>query len=757
MRLKRLELSGFKSFANKTTFLFEAPITAIVGPNGTGKSNCAEAFRWVLGERSMKSLRVKRGSGEDLIFNGGSRSNTARVNRAGVSLVFDNQDRKFDLDFDEVIVTREVYRDGSNAYLINGSTVRYRDIIELLTAVSLGTSDHFIVNQGDADRILSASQSERRVMIEDALGLRLYQWKIEESEKKLAKTEANLAQVESLRRELAPHLRFLKKQVERVEQADRWRLDLKSRYLEYLTREENYLKSERQKLVEAEASPLAELKDLEGRLSSQNQNESQSALSLDYQTKLKSLESESHSLLSKQNELGRQLGRLEGMMEIKSEALQSVVAEEERSFSYGEVKAFTEAVTIEVTQAESLSDLDSIKSFLTRIRDLVKNFFQSRESGDVNNTKTEELAEIKNQHQSLEKELAILAKRELELQAQKSELNQLLLAESAKTREQEREVYEWRARQSELRATLSVFSSRREKLAIEEENFQRELVEAEVLVGIEIRRYRELFVGDVSDGELRDQQEDRRRQIERIKIKLEDMNVDGGDIMKEYQEATERDDYLGREVADLQQASVTLGRIIAELKQKIDLEFMEGLARVNNHFQEFFSSMFGGGSANLAIIKEKIQRTVSLDEENGDGDEDSTISKLLQSDDNKTSQMKEGIEIKVSLPRKKIRDLEMLSGGERALTSIALLFAMSQVNPPPFLILDETDAALDEANSRKYGEMVENLAKHSQLILITHNRETMSHAGIIYGVTMGGEGMSKLLSIKFDEAVSYAK
>jgi chromosome segregation protein len=99
----------------------------------------------------------------------------------------------------------------------------------------------------------------------------------------------------------------------------------------------------------------------------------------------------------------------------------------------------------------------------------------------------------------------------------------------------------------------------------------------------------------------------------------------------------------------------------------------------------------------------------------------------------------------------------MLSGGERALTSIALLFAISQVNPPPFIILDETDAALDEANSKKYSDMIENLSKHSQLILITHNRETMSRAGVIYGVTMGADGASRLLSIAFEEAVVVAK
>ena len=139
------------------------------------------------------------------------------------------------------------------------------------------------------------------------------------------------------------------------------------------------------------------------------------------------------------------------------------------------------------------------------------------------------------------------------------------------------------------------------------------------------------------------------------------------------------------------------------------------------------------------------------------------ILSLLETDnsgeilDDSEEENEEGIDIEVNLPKKKIKGLMMLSGGERVLTSIALLFAISQVNPPPFIILDETDAALDEANSKKYGDMISELSKYSQLILVTHNRETMSRAGIIYGVTMGSDGVSKLLSIQFEEAVQVAK
>jgi chromosome segregation protein len=192
MRLKSLELNGFKSFAKKTLLEFGTPITAIVGPNGSGKSNSAEAFRFVLGEQSMKSLRGKRG--EDLIF-GGSKL-IPRGNRASVKLVFDNSERLFNLDFDEVVLERAVHRDGVNDYSLNGTQVRLKDIVELLAQANIGASGHHIISQGEADRILSANNRERREMIEDALGLKAYLYKREEAEKKLEKTQENMKQID---------------------------------------------------------------------------------------------------------------------------------------------------------------------------------------------------------------------------------------------------------------------------------------------------------------------------------------------------------------------------------------------------------------------------------------------------------------------------------------------------------------------------------------------------------------------------------
>ena len=177
MRLKSLEIIGFKSFAKKVALEFSVPISAVVGPNGSGKSNVAEAMRFVLGEQSIKSMRGKRG--EDLIFNGTEK--IGRLNHARVNVVFDNTDHAFNIDFEEVTFSREVFRDGTYQYYINGSQARLKDVLEVLSGVHIGASSHHIISQGESDRILNASLKERKAIIEDALGLKLYQYKREES------------------------------------------------------------------------------------------------------------------------------------------------------------------------------------------------------------------------------------------------------------------------------------------------------------------------------------------------------------------------------------------------------------------------------------------------------------------------------------------------------------------------------------------------------------------------------------------------
>src|SRR3989344_2007594 len=182
--LKSIELSGFKSFGKKTELVFGSPIVAGGGPNGSGQSNVAEAFRFVLGEQSMKSMRSKKG--EDLIW-GGSPA-LPRMSRAGIKVIFDNTRRLLDIDFKEVVVERVVHRDGANEYLLNGTVVRLKEVIRLLAGANIGGSGFHIISQGEADHILSASPKERRGMGEEALGLKLYQHKKAQNARHLTET-----------------------------------------------------------------------------------------------------------------------------------------------------------------------------------------------------------------------------------------------------------------------------------------------------------------------------------------------------------------------------------------------------------------------------------------------------------------------------------------------------------------------------------------------------------------------------------------
>lgn len=764
MYLKALEVSGFKSFAKKGNLEFNAPITAIVGPNGSGKSNVAESFRFVLGEQSIKSMRGKKG--EDLIFNGSNK--VGKMNRAAVKVVFDNTKRVMNIDFDEVTIERVVHRDSSNEYFINGTQVRLKDVIELLASAHIGASGHHIISQGEADRLLSANIRERREMIEDALGLKIYQYKRAESEKKLEKTEENIKEVESLRRELAPHLKFLRKQVEKVEKAREMKEQLKSLYKDYFKRESTYLTYQRNFLDIEKKAPLAELSALDAELqkarealaASQQENKRSSEL-LHLEEKIKSERTQKDNLT---RDLGRIEGEIGGLERNIKRWEQAAMAEDTKTVYLRDVKSLGDSIDAFLKEGEGSSDIGQIRALFVRIRTLISDFIAQNKTQRDDSQKQEYLREIEKlqtEKGEIEKQIAVLRDSEARLNNQYLQIKSDIEKEKEGGLEAEKAILKIMTRQNEINAQFSTLRALEEKLSIESEDFKREIHEAGILIGRDALDYDNVALKDDAGNmltveavvnEQRSVQLERRRAIEKIKIRLEESGVGSTEeIMKEFKESEERDIFLAREIEDLEKSALSLRALIQELKEKLDHEFKEGIAKINHQFQHFFALMFGGGTAALALVKEERRRRKPLSLV---GDDEMDEMPQEEEDD---EEQPEGIDIQVSLPHKKIKGLVMLSGGERALTSIALLFAMSQVNPPPFIILDETDAALDEANSRKYGDMIVNLSKYSQLILITHNRETMSRAGILYGVTMGGDGVSKLLSIQFDEAVRVAK
>ena len=718
MRLKTLELNGFKSFAQKTVLEFDSPIVCVVGPNGSGKSNVVESIRYVLGEQSMKSMRGK--SGLDLIFKGSK--TLQRSTGASVSIYFDNTDKIFklendggediNLNYDTISISREVYRDGINKYILNGTEVRLKDIHNLLSSVNIGSSGHHIISQGETDRILNANGKERRGIVEDALGLKIYQYKIRESERKLERTNENMKEVALIRRENTPHLNFLKKQVEKFEKVKELEVELSSLYREYLKRESMYLEKEGKSLSEEKAKISAELTDITKNISDAEENSPERENKKI--SELRNVEQKLNEIGRVKGEMERKLGRIEGMLEAK-------------------------ANTIKLSGKCPLCG--------NEILEMGKEQIEKRQNNE------QELIALKNSQAQILAEIQKTDEEGRQISARVDILKKEINQEMASLRDKEREKFTYKVRHQELSSHLELIAVKEENLKRETEAFENEIKEGTALLGEKIKAYENFTIGEIKE---RSVQEEQRKKIERIKIKLEDAGMgNGADILKEFKDAEEKDQFLAKEMEDLTGSIESLQKLIAELKEKIDIEFREGVKKINIEFQEFFSLMFGGGHASLSIVAPiKKSRPKSESRQEGSGKNYEDVDEMEFEEEEVPE---EGIEINVALPHKKVKELHALSGGERSLTSIAILFAMSQVNPPPFLVLDETDAALDESNSRKYGDMLEKLSEHSELIVVTHNRETMSRTGVLYGVTVGSNGASKLLSVKFDEAVAIAK
>jgi len=760
MYLKELTINGFKSFAKKGELEFGTPITAIVGPNGSGKSNVAEAFRFVLGEQSPSRMRGKKG--EDLIWNGSH--NVARSNRASVSIVLNNETKVFPLDFSEITVERVVNRDGSNEYFVNGSRTRLRDVHELFAAANIGPSGHHIISQGEADRILSSNARERREMIEDALGLKIFQFKKQESEKKLIKTRENVAQVESLRREVKPHLKFLERQVRKIEKTVALKEELKIFYAEYLKREDTFLTYRKDSLSKEQQEPQKRLVILERELETAKEQLARAEKD-DKRDAVSLLEKDIDIVRRERQELVRRIGQIEGkitFLESRIETAKKRAAEvSEVPIPYAEFVRASNSIEQSIERVVHETDSGVLQRVLRDVVGTLKSLLHTATNEQsLDNREDEELlAPLHEEKISLEKDLEAVAVREESLQKSGEDLRASIEAEHSRGRDAEREVFELMNERREIENKLAHTEELLHSTKRDRDEWERELQEAVVLIGSAARNYLQYEV--TKDGvpiplqelvgEPRADQQARRRELEKMKIRLEELG-DGAteDVLKEYNDVKERDEFLMHEIEDLNQSTEKLEALIDELNIRLNEQFELGIEKISAEFSKFFTLMFGGGEAKLVRVKPKVRK------KRDEADELMGIEEGESLDDG-VVEGEEGVEIDVKLPNKRVRGLDMLSGGERALTSIALIFAMSQVNPPLFVILDETDAALDEANSRRYGDMIGALSKRSQLILITHNRETMGRAGVLYGVTMGGDGISKLLSVKFEDAVAVAK
>lgn len=716
MRLKKLEISGFKSFAHKTDLEFPTAVSAIVGPNGSGKSNVVDAVRWVLGEQSFKNLRSK--SGADLIW-AGSQTKAAQ-GKASVNMHFDNSDGFFPVDFDELIIGRKVYRDGTSEYYLNDSAVRLKDIADLLARSKLGLRGHSIVNQGSADEILKASPEERYGILEEALGLREFHLKKSEAEAKLSDTGDNLLKTSDLLNEILPHLRSLKRQVDRFkkrgELADSLN-DLENRYFTAKIREiivrKNKNLEEKTILAEKINAFRAEFETKEKSF------EAKTADISGFNEKTNNIENDLNKLNSERQNATRELGRVEGLIESA------------KRNSGKNVKTLEAVLAIKIKYwAKSLDIVLELSD--TAAKEIIRNLASEVKtiSSHLAKNETDKILSMVNLSDVEEAGENPYEKDREKLKIKLEELgNRIKLAQSDifKTRQEENN---WRnnyltyqkelelARHNYLAAEESMrpFDLEDEKIKLAESDLKSEMRGS-------LKNYDEFlktpFFNSASETIVLSEFQN---SIVGLRRDIADIGSIDEEIIREYEETDKRYKFLTGEVGDLNCATESLKDLIKDLTGKINSDFKTGIARINEEFNRYFRLMFDGGSVKLTT--------------------------------NDSPECTVGVDINVNIPQKKIKDLNLLSGGERSLVSISLLFSIVYSSKPPFLVLDEVDAALDEVNAARFAEVLKDLAKDTQFVLITHNRATMEAAKVLYGVTMDGDGVSKLFSLKLEEAVS---
>ena len=740
MLLKSLELNGFKSFAQKTTLEFPAGITAIVGPNGSGKSNIIDCIRWLLGEREAKNLRGAKI--EDLIWNGTSKR--PRVSMAQAGLHFDNSSGFFPVDFKEVVVSRRVGRDGNSEYFLNKSEVRLKDIIDFFSRSRLGSKGLSVIGQGSSDVFVRATPEERRMMIEEILGLREYQIKKTDAERKLKSTFFNLEKVKAMIQEVLPRLRLLKKQT--VKWSKRMALteelkNLENAYFSFkiheLKHSEEQVKPRLLELDRAINEKQRELKILETEV---KKIESQPK---EYE-EIRGIQEKRNALFTERSRVLKELGRLEGKLEFLSAR-----GEKDEVFNNDELVGLLKAVKNELSKNITMSDIVNLKKVIEALVQRIDTFFLPHAS----NEKTSELKELEKSRNEFTDAFSLLEKQIQELEYKEKSITSEM-EEFNKQFQKNFELVESKRKDlRELDGDRNKVLFERERLSLRREEFLRNVAE----IGRKMSDFGVSEKPALIEGELPQME----KRMLRLRGELASIGEIDEALIKEAEEVESHYTFLTNQSEDLERAADDLKKMIKELGQKIRTEFDESLKLINSEFSKFFKLMFGGGAAKLRIKNYEMKIKRDNDDDNDDSikNNDDERDDAKNSDDNndhdwknneEEQEIKSGVEIELSLPKKRITGLEMLSGGERSLVSIAALLSLIAVSPPPFLVLDEIDAALDESNSQRFANLVKEFSKKTQFLIATHNRATMEAADVLYGVAMGEDGASKIYSLKLE-------
>jgi len=809
MNFKQLEITGFKSFSEKTTFFIENGLTGIVGPNGCGKSNIVESLRWCMGENSAKSMR---GSGmEDVIFSG--TSNRPSKNISEVTLLLDNQNKEGSNQYkevDEISVKRKIEKDKGSKYYINDKEVRAKDVQTFFADLSTGAHSPSLISQGRIGQLVTSKPIERKSILEEAAGISGIHVRRQEAETRLNAAENNLKKADELKKQQQKQLENLKKQ---AEEATRYKEI--SKEIKKIEAGLYYLKiseiEKDKKLIEEKLSELDDdisainidfnhnntlLEEENKKLAPLRDKRMESAAKLQkLNLDMSNLEEEESRVKSLQEKLEKSIKTVESDLDRERSISLDANLNEKRISKEKEELLKTENELLEV-ETSSSKELKTSKAKLNSLQDRLDEILDQIEK---------DIDEDKKLSKNSFRELRDLVKKitiSQEDYAEKFGKNKSIQSDSIKRKERIKnidiELENWRNLKSNSEKMTSELVDRKNKLLKELNDNQKNPERIATSKGQNLQNLENTKkINEEIENELiaaEKKYNNINQNLKEIQLKLSDLkeNKARNEATIEGIEKRKKDllHSIKNELnidnensilpqSDLNDVSPENLPSIEEQSQKIDKikKQRESLGSVNLRADEETKKYeteikkMEDDRADLysAIVKLKT----SIDELNQKGRErlleaftkvnrkfNEVYTKLFNGGTakielvNSDDPLEAGLEMYVSPPGKRLQSITLLSGGEQALTALSLVFAVFLVNPSPICVLDEVDAPLDDANVTRFCNLLDELTKmtKTKFIIITHHALTMSRMHRLFGVTMAEQGVSQLVSVDLQKA-----
>ena len=731
MQLKHIKLSGFKSFVDPTKISFPTNMVGVVGPNGCGKSNVIDAVRWVLGELSAKNLRGE--SMADVIFNGSEKRKPS--GQCSIELLFDNSSAKIGAEyasFNEVSIKRVMTRDAQSNYFINNTKCRRKDVQDIFLGTGLGPSSYAIIEQGMVSKLVNAKPDELRTHIEEAAGVSKYRERRRETESRIKRTKENLSRVKDIRDEIA---RLIKRLENQAKAADK-----------YNQLKEDKARHELDKAILFSMQAKNSRDDLQKKLDSLNRDAKiKEAESETIQSQIDQFRTENESMLGEYEIAQRNFYAVGAEIAKREANLQNInKSESETKYSLQKAKENYEKAKETEKNFDELSPSEKAIHILDSIILTIKKF-------NINNDKINEkalelkklLTDILNiasaQSKSLTEEY-LSRQNDLEDQIKEAEQLKNSIQDEMKdfvikSSDAEGILVNLRQKQSKFNDQLRELENKKaitelDSKSISEKatNIRLDLKTYEINLDNSNKKINEagLDINDIDFSKYEntslDEIEDKLTDIETKIIRLGAINLAAPE---EIAEESKRKEELDKQYDDLIEALDKLNGAIKKIDNETKTIFKDSFDAVNQKLKDMFPKLFGGGVAELALT-----------------DDDP---------------LHAGVILMARPPGKKNSSISQLSGGEKALTALALVFAIFDLNPAPFCLLDEVDAPLDDLNTLRFINLVEEMSKNIQFIFITHNKVSMERSDYLMGVTMQEAGVSRMVSVDVNQALKLAE